>query len=93
MRRALARGDEELFGNSHHYLEVAQRVAARLIVDDAQYPLATVETPHVQADPASSYVTVVTPTDEPTIDEAVKQCLNSLDLFGEKTDAILDEKT
>lgn len=35
MRRALARSDAERFGNRHRYLEVAQRVAARLIAGEA----------------------------------------------------------
>lgn len=35
MRRALARSDEELFGNRHRYFEVAQRLAARLIAGEA----------------------------------------------------------
>lgn len=44
----------------------------------------TVETPHRQTDPCSSYVTVVTLGDEPQVDEVVKRCLGTLDLFAEK---------
>ncbi|MFM0617517.1 hypothetical protein PQR37_26015 [Paraburkholderia nemoris] len=44
----------------------------------------TVETPTVQPDSQSSHVTVVTLADERSIDEVVKKCLNSLDLFGQK---------
>jgi hypothetical protein len=68
--------------------EVAEALAR--FPQDLQHfidPLATVETPQVQTDPASCYVIVVTPADEPTTDEAVRRCLNSLDLFGQKTDA------
>lgn len=36
MRRALVRSDEELFGNRHRYLEVAMRLAARLIAGNAE---------------------------------------------------------
>lgn len=50
-------------------------------------PGASIEAPQVQADPSSSFVTVVTLADERSIDAVVKKCLNSLDLFGEKLSA------
>jgi hypothetical protein len=68
--------------------EVAEALAR--FPQDLQHfvaPSATVETPQVQPDPASRYVIVVTTADEPATDEAVKRCLNSLDLFGQKIDA------
>ncbi|MCA7955559.1 hypothetical protein LGM43_35440 [Burkholderia seminalis] len=48
---------------------------------------ASIEAPQIQADPSSSYVTVVTLADERSTDAVVEKCLNSLDLFGEKLSA------
>jgi hypothetical protein len=44
---------------------------------------ATVEVPNLQPDANSSHVTVVSEADRMAIDEAVKRCLNALDLYGD----------
>jgi hypothetical protein len=43
-----------------------------------------VEVPLSTRDSNSSFVTVVTPANEAQVDEAVKRCLNGLDLFAQK---------
>jgi hypothetical protein len=45
---------------------------------------ATVTPASPQPDRNSSHVVVITDLDEATVDEAVKKCLDSLDLFAEK---------
>jgi hypothetical protein len=43
----------------------------------------TVEAPRPQPEANASHVTVVTAADRTTIDEAVKRCLDGLDLYGD----------
>lgn len=42
-----------------------------------------VEVPNPQPDSSSSHVTIVTESDRQAINEAVKRCLNGLDLYGD----------
>jgi hypothetical protein len=44
---------------------------------------ATVEVPHPQPLAGFSYVTVVTDADKELIDDAVKRCVSSLQLYGD----------
>jgi hypothetical protein len=45
---------------------------------------AIISSPEPQPESKSSYVTIQTNDNEITTDDAVKKCLNSLDLYGQK---------